>query len=180
MTTRSVLMFAVLATLLTSCTEPAAKPSALENDPFRDAPLHVSYNITVDFTDSTHRRAQLSAGVARLYEDRRETTLSDAVKVVFFSRQSGKQVAVLTADSAVIDDRTKNMVAIGNVHVISDSARTSLATSRLTWDQTTERITTTEAVRIISPTEVIDGVGLISDQYLTNYRIFKVKGIHQQ
>lgn len=170
----------IMAALLSACTERAAKPSALENDPFRDAPLHVSYNITVDFNDSTHRRAQLSAGVARLYEDRRETTLGDAVKVLFFSRETGKQVAVLTADSAVIDDRTKNMVAIGNVHVISDSTRTSLATSRLTWDQTTERITTTEAVKIISPTEVIDGLGLISDQYLTNYRIFKVKGIHQQ
>jgi LPS export ABC transporter protein LptC len=166
--------------LVFGCTQERVRPEPLESDPFKDAPLHVSYNMDVDFTDSTHRKAALHAGIAMVYEDRRQTLLGEGVRVVFFSRSSGKQVAVLTADSAVVDDRTKNMMAIGNVVVVSDSAHTTLNTSRLQWDQNTEQISTTEAIHIVSPTEVIDGVGLISDQYLTNYRIFKVKGIHQQ
>lgn len=165
--------------VVSGCTERQVRPGPIDKDPFRDAPLHVSYDMKVDFTDSTRRKAQLTAGIARVYEDRRQTTLGQGVTVLFFSRSSGKQVATLTADSAMIDDRTKNMMAIGNVVVVSDSTRTTLTTTRLQWDQTTERISTSEVVRIVSPTEVIDGVGLISDQYLTNYRIFKVKGIHQ-
>lgn len=164
--------------VLCSCQE-QADVQPVGEDPYLDAPLHLSHDIKVVFLDSGDTRAELDAGVAMMYEDRKETILGQGMRVIFYNRTTGLQAAVLTADSAVIDDRTKDMTAIGNVVVKSDSNQTTLETSRLVWDQTTEKIRTNEYVVITSPTEVLEGHGLISDQYLTSYRIFNVKGIHR-
>jgi LPS export ABC transporter protein LptC len=141
--------------------------------------LHTSYEITVRFQDSSRTRAVLKAGKAIAHEDRKQTLLGGGVNVVFHDRKSGLPAAWLDADSAMVDDRTKDMTAFGNVHVRSDSSRTTLDTPQLVWDQKSERIRTSERVRITTPTEVIDGVGLVSDQLLTDYKIFNVRGVHQ-
>jgi LPS export ABC transporter protein LptC len=142
-------------------------------------PTHVAYGITVHFTDSAASKAQLRADVARIFEDRMETTLSGNVVVEFYSVRTGKRAATLRADSAWIDDRTKNMVAIGNVVVVADSTRTRLATPRLFWDSASERVSSTDRVSIVSPRETIDGVGFESDQALTTYKIYNVRGVQR-
>lgn len=149
-------------------------------DPFLNAPLHLSFNVRVLFKDSTLTKAVLTAGEARVYEDRRQTLLGKHVHIEFFDKETQRRVAELDSDSAEIDDRTKNMVAIGNVKVWSDSSRTQLTTTRLLWDDKTQRISTNEIVHIVSPRETIDGKGLESDQFLTSYKIFNVRGVHRQ
>jgi len=151
-----------------------------DQDPFLTAPAHVSYGVTVKFTDSARTKAILRAAVARIFESRQETTMSDTVIVDFYSMTSGKRVARLTADSAIVDDRTMNMIAIGNVVVYSDSTRTTLSTPRLLWENTRELLSSTEDVKIVTPKETILGTGFESDQYLTSYRIYKVHGTHRQ
>jgi len=160
--------------------QPQVQPQRAADDPYLNTPLHVSERIHVHFYDSSRTRAELEAGIAILDEDRRETSLGQGVTVRFFDRTTGEAAGTLTADSAMIDERSKDMVAIGNVVVHSDSSRTTLRTARLLWDQRTELIKTDEAVTITTPTETIHGQGLISDQYLTSYRLFKVRGVHQQ
>lgn len=142
-------------------------------------PTHVAYGITVHFTDSSATKAQLRGDVARIFEDRMETTLSGNVVVEFFSIRTGKRAATLRADSAWIDDRTKNMVAIGNVVVVADSTRTRLSTPRLFWDSASERVSSTDRVSIVSPRETIDGVGFESDQALSSYKIYNVRGVQR-
>ncbi len=151
-----------------------------DQDPFLTAPAHVSYGVTVKFTDSARTKAILRSSVARIFEDRQETTMSDTVIVDFYSVTSGKRVARLTADSAIVDDRTMNMIAIGNVVVYSDSSRTTLSTPRLLWENTREMLSSTEDVKIVTPKETILGTGFESNQYLTNYRIYKVHGSIRQ
>jgi len=114
-----------------------------------------------------------------MFADKQETTLGDTVIVEFFSVRSQRRVALLTADSAVIDDRTKNMIAIGSVRVWSDSTRTMLETERLLWENKRERLSSTDDVKIVSPTETIYGTGFESDQFLTDYRIYNVRGTHK-
>lgn len=167
----------VLAMLLGCTKTPDRNPNAM--DPFISAPLHTSYSISVTFSDSSLTRATLKAGSAIVDEVHMQTALGGGVYVVFYNRTTGAPSAWLKADSASIDDRTKDMTAIGNVRVQSDSSHTTLDTPQLVWMQKEERIRTSEAVRITTPTEVIDGVGLVSDQFLTDYKIFKVRGIHQ-
>ena len=69
------------------------------------------------------------------------------------------------------------MFASGHVYVVSDSTQTSLATPNLMWDHDKQQLFTQEKVYIKTPTETIEGTGFISDQFLKNYRIFKVSGV---
>ena len=166
------------ALVLASC-EPEQVKRSNEPDPYLTAPTHTSYNITVNFFDSTRTKAVLRSNVARIFEELQQTTLADSVVVDFISKSSGKRLAKLTADSAVIDDRTKNMTAIGNVRVYSDSSRTTLTTEFLVWNSIRERLSSTQAVKIVSPKETINGIGFESDQFLTDYRIYSVSGEHR-
>jgi len=156
-----------------------APTSRVKDDPFLSAPAHTSYGLDILLTDSVWTKARVHAAVGRIWDERQETTLGGGVDVAFFDRQTGRIAATLTADSAVVDDRTKNMTAIGNVVVRSDSTRTQLVTDRLMWIHATQRIRANDPVRITTPSETIDGVGFESDQLLTDYRIFKVKGVHR-
>lgn len=141
-----------------------------------ELPNHTSWDIRVTFMDSSRVKAVLSSKRARVYEQRKETLLDTNVKVVFNNTVS-KQIAVLTSDSARIDDRTRNMYASGNVRVVSDSTNTLLETPNLMWDHDKQQLFTQDKVHIKTPTETIDGTGFISDQFLKNYRIFKVSGV---
>lgn len=175
---RQLLLLATIASVLAvvSACRDRALIKRSDQDPFLTAPAHVSFGVSVRFTDSARTKALLRSTVARIFEDRQETTMGDTVIVDFFSVTSGKRVARLTADSAIVDDRTMNMIAIGNVVVYSDSSRTTLSTPRLLWENAREMLSSTEDVRIVTPKETILGTGFESDQYLTSYRIYKVHG----
>lgn len=164
--------------VLVGCSE-QQRPRAVAEKPEDRPPTHVSYDVHVHFTDSSRTKAILSSAVARLYEDRAQTTLGDTVIVDFYGKDGRRRAARLSADSAVVDDRSKNMTAFGNVVVYADSARTTLTTSILHWDNQRERLSSTAYVRIVTPTETIEGIGFESNQTLTDYRIFQVRGIQR-
>ena len=139
-------------------------------------PDQISYKTEVTFVDSNFTKAILKAERARVYQSRMETLLDGGVYVQFFKKHSTGKVSYLTSDSARIDDRTKNMMAGGHVVVISDSTNTKLETTLLEWDNTTQKLYSTEFVKVTSPSETIQGYGFESDQSLSNYKIFRVSG----
>lgn len=142
-----------------------------------DMPDQISWDAEVIFVDSSFTKAILNAERARVYNERMETLLDGGVKVKFMDKESKKKVSTLTADSARIDDKTKDMLAKGDVVVISDSSNTKLETSLLMWDNKTEKLYSTEFVRITSPNEILEGYGFESDQNLTNYKVMNVSGV---
>ncbi|MDX9790496.1 MAG: LPS export ABC transporter periplasmic protein LptC [Candidatus Kapabacteria bacterium] len=134
-------------------------------------------DLEVLFVDSGYTKAILRAEKGRIYQDNRETFLDNSLSVDFFSKYSGARISQLTADSARIDDVTKNMLAQGNVVVISDSTGNKLETEILEWNNSTQKIYSNEFVKITTRNEIITGFGFISDQNLNNYKINKVSGI---
>jgi LPS export ABC transporter protein LptC len=136
----------------------------------------ICYDLDIAFIDSSNTKAILKANCAKIYLDSNKTLLENGVKVRFFSAK-GTQTGTLTAENIEIDDLTKNMFATGNVVVISDSSRTKLETQELEWHQERKKILSNVYVKITSPNEIIEGIGLESDEKLNNYRIFKVSGI---
>ena len=173
------LVLVIVSTCVSGCRERSSS-TIVKNDPFLHAPTHTSYTVDIMLSDSSFVRARIRADVGRVREDVQQTELVGNVRVVFYQRRSDAISARLTCDSVVIDDRTKNMTAIGSVVIVSDSSKTTLRTSQLMWTQATQRVRSDQAVRIETPTEQIDGIGFESDQYLTDYRIFRVRGVHQQ
>ncbi|MBX3044667.1 MAG: LPS export ABC transporter periplasmic protein LptC [Candidatus Kapabacteria bacterium] len=134
-------------------------------------------DIEVLFVDSGYTKAKLKAKKGRVFQDNQETFLDDMVNVDFYSRFSGARISNLIADSARIDDVTKNMLARGNVVVISDSTGNKLETQILEWNNRTQKIYSNEFVKISTRNEIITGYGFESDQNLENYKINRVSGI---
>ncbi len=140
-------------------------------------PDQTGWGVTVNFYDSSCTKAILQAGRTRIYQKRYETVLDRKIEVQFFSKKTKKRVSKLTSDSAIVDDRTKNIVAKGHVIIIAESSGTKLKTSILHWNNKTQKLYSTEFVKITSPSETLEGWGFESDQNLNNYKIYKVKGI---
>ena len=141
-----------------------------------EAPDQISIRPEVIFSDSSDTKAILTAARARIYQNRAETLLDGGMKVVFFEVETGEQASVLTADSGRIDDKTRNMRATGNVVVVSEDSGRRLESSLLEWDNKTQKLYSTEFVKIYTPTGNLQGYGFESDQNLTNYTFYKVSG----
>ena len=160
-----------------ACEEEKVSPQhAKPAQDYETQPDQVSWNIKVVFVDSSFTRAKLTALKGRIYYKRMETLLDGDVRVEYMSRYSGNMRSRLSSDSARIDDRTKDMMAIGNVVVYDDSTKTRLKTSKLFWNNAEQKFYSTEYVELDSPSERIQGYGFESDQNLQNYKVFRVSG----
>lgn len=139
-----------------------------------EIPAQESWRSTIRFTDSSRTKAILWAGHIAVFADQKVTLLSDSIHVDFFSEEQ-EHTSVLTARRGKVHDQTEDFEAHENVVVVSDSG-TTLRTDSLYWDNAGRKIRTEAFVDIVSPTEHIMGHGMVSDQNLKNYRIFRVTG----
>ena len=153
--------------------EDKLKPSVVQL-PRTDMPSQESWRSTVIFSDSARTKAVLWAGHIATFDQQRVTLLSDSVHVDFFNTTGGHS-SLLTARRGKVNDATQDFEAYDNVVVVSDSG-TILRTERLFWTNAEQKIHTDAFVDITSPTERIMGHGMVSDQGLKNYRIFRVTG----
>ncbi len=170
----AVLSVAVLLGSISTGCEKESSAGTLHLDTLNLA-THRSSNPVVEFLDSGRMRAVLYAAWASVYDTKQETHLGGGLRVEFMSR-SGVRVSVLTADSAVIDDRTKDMIARGNVVVVSDYPVRTVRTTVMMWDNARQRLHSQEFVSISSPEEILQGYGFESDQNLEHYTIYRVSG----
>jgi LPS export ABC transporter protein LptC len=167
--------FAVLLSVvvLTACEE-KIKPSVLPTVDSKTIPQQESWDSHIIISDSGLVRAVIDAGYLRVYEGSQQTQMSEGVVVHFFNLE-GEQTSILTSKEAIIDERTNNLEAIGNVLVVSDDS-SKLRTEHLYWDNQRQLVHTPEFVQITSPKEKLQGHGFESDQSLHNYKIFHVTG----
>jgi LPS export ABC transporter protein LptC len=158
--------------LLAGCAEkinPSVQPL-----PDSSLPSQESWKSTVYFTDSARIKAILWAGHIADFQNQRITFLDDSVHVDFFDGE-GRHTSLLTSRRGRVNDATQDFEAYDNVVVVSDSGST-MKTDSLFWTNADRTIHTNSFVNITSPTEHITGQGLVSDQDLRNYKIFRVTG----
>lgn len=155
--------------------EEKIRPTVLSGIDPGSLPLQESWNSTVTLSDSGVTKAIIKAGYIRVYEQPRQTLLSEGVVVDFFDDE-GRATSVLTSRQAKVDDLTNNLEAWGEVLVVSRTDSTILRTERLFWDNRKQLIHTPDFVAIVSPAERIQGTGFEAEENLKNYRIFRVSG----
>lgn len=166
-----ILLLAIIGLFACSNIEQKAfDPGDLSNKPD-----HSLANIDINMVDSTSRKANIKADSAFVFVKEKFTKMKHNVEVIIFST-SNKPMLTLTADSVIIDDKTKNMTAFGKILVKSDEQATTMQTSKLDWDNANRIVYTKEYVKIVSPREVLQGYGFESDEKLSYYKIYKVIG----
>ncbi|MEL7363090.1 MAG: LPS export ABC transporter periplasmic protein LptC, partial [Bacteroidota bacterium] len=100
----------------------------------------------------------------------------DTVRVaVQLYDEDGQPSAFMTADQLRYFDRRQRFEAQGNVHVVTADEK-RLYSEHLAWDEQSRRVTTDGFVRIVTPTEQIQGYRLNADESLDTYTIAQVTG----
>jgi LPS export ABC transporter protein LptC len=158
--------------LFAGCTKiaspPSGEPSKLE------MPQQEFYDATITFYQSDKLNGVLQAGRIRKFEKSATILLDSGVVMDFFNEQ-GQHTTKLWADSARTDENRKDMVAMGHVIAKSDSGET-LHSEELRWDNRTRQIRSNTRVKLMTPTDTINGIGFVSDEHLKNWTVTQPTG----
>lgn len=155
--------------------EEATGTAPEEQPPVRgQMPDQESWEATIFLTREGRKMAEVWAGYMAVYNSRKRTLLKDSIHVDFFDNQ-GRHKSVLTAREGMIEHNTRNLVARGNVVVVSDSGIV-LETEELKWNNFKQKIISDVEVKFYTPTDTLIGDSFISDADLKNYEIRNARG----
>lgn len=98
-------------------------------------------------------------------------SMADSARVhVYLFDEEGDSSATVTADSLVFQDQKGVLDAYRNV-VVTTQDNKRLESEHLTWYQADRTIRTQRFVRIRTPSEVVQGNGLVADENLETYQL---------
>jgi LPS export ABC transporter protein LptC len=112
--------------------------------------------------------------------NKQDSTLAWGLDVHFYDSE-GKESSHLVADSGLVRETTKMLVANGNVVVVTPEDSAWLKTEQLFWNGRSEMITTEKFVTICQHGDTLQGYGLEADRGLKRIKIKRqVKGTVKQ
>ncbi len=89
---------------------------------------------------------------------------------------SGSITTTLTADSGRFERVSKLYHAYGNVEVINHQQEQKVNTPELHWNQFKREIYTEKEIAIKTPTETLYGIGMVSNEEFSKYKIKQPTG----
>ncbi|MFA7629971.1 MAG: LPS export ABC transporter periplasmic protein LptC [Candidatus Neomarinimicrobiota bacterium] len=131
------------------------------------------WNAVISVSRSGKTSTRVYAAHLVKYEDTKDMFIRDSMRIDFF--RDGKHSSYLTADSGIVNERKENIVAIGNVVMVSDSGFTAYADS-LFWFKEDNKVYTNGAIQIFSEQDTLYGTNFESDTELENWIIYKPLG----
>ncbi len=153
-----------------SCTEIAQEKYV--ND--ANIPDQESWNSTTSISSGGIKKADIFSGHLLKHESSGDILLGDSVGVDFYNKQ-GVHASILISDSAVINEKTQNLRAIGNVVLISDTGYV-MHTDELVYYSDDERIFTEGEIELYSANDTLYGTGFTSDVKIENWTITNPHG----
>ena len=139
-------------------------------------PDQESWGVTIIMTHEGHIRAKVSSGHLKKFNEKEYIILDENVKVDFYDLQE-HHTSTLFSDKSEINEKSNDMLAIGNVIAKSDSGIT-LFTERLQWVAEDEKLFTKDSIMITTlDKDTLFGKGFESNADLENWRILNPSGV---
>ena len=165
-------MIAVIALLNCSREQPPGVDNALKTE---DLPDQEGWNSVVAATNNGRLKAKVTYGHMLRFSKDKVAKFDQGIKVVFFD-ETGKKTSTLTAERGILNEKTNDVSAMGNVVVVSDTGVT-LHTEELSFDQRKQKIISRVDVMVTTMTgDTLYGIGFESDAQLHHWRIIKPRG----
>jgi LPS export ABC transporter protein LptC len=162
----------VLLFLIACSSAPEEDPTEISTEEYPD---QESWNSTIIITKEGQTIGILEAAYIKKFTQKNLTYIEDGLKVDFFNTE-GNHTSVLTSEGGLVHDVKQDMIAYGNVVVVSDSGMT-LFTDTLKWDNNQQKIISEIPVMITSETDTVYGDTFISDPNLSNYTITNSRAV---
>lgn len=141
-------------------------------------PDQESWNTTITLTKNGQKRALVLAGHLTKNNNEALIMMDDSVDVDFFNDEQS-HLSHLTAQWAQVNENTNDLLASGNVVVVSDSGVT-LYTEELRWDHQRERIVSEVFITFVQDQDTLTGIGFESDSDLKNWIIRNPSGVTER
>ena len=139
-------------------------------------PDQESWGVTIIMTHDGLMRAEVKSGHLKKYNEQEHIVLDSSVVVDFFDIQE-RHTSTLFSEKAEINEKSNDMLAIGNVIAKSDSGIT-LFSETLTWTAEDEKLYTKDSIMITTlDKDTLFGKGFESDSDLENWRIINPSGV---
>jgi LPS export ABC transporter protein LptC len=144
-----------------------------------NGPLMETTNVLTLISDSAKLKFQLTAPLEQQFENG-DIIYPKGMVVTFYSADGKKTVInTLTAKYGKVDKAKNLYIMRGKVQVVNVPKEQRMDTEELFFDKTKQVIYTDSAtaVRMETPTEILNGNGLWAKQDLNPYRIYHPTGI---
>lgn len=170
---KHLLFFIFIVMVLLSCEKDEAVNQA--TIPKGSYPDQESWEARVTITNEGRVVGEITAGYVQKYSSKKKMYMSDSIEVHFYNRD-GVHTSVLNAQGGIIFEKKQDMIAFGNVVVVSDSG-VNLYTDTLNWDNQRQKVFSDCPVMIIMDnSDTLYGDSFISDSDLINYEIINPRG----
>lgn len=166
---RTPLVIALLAAVSGACSSKKEPPVAAHS-PLADSADQIMYGASFVLTDKGLSRAQMRGDTLYFFDD--NTRIESEKPTITFFTSTGAKDAVLTALHGTSNTRTNNMIARGNVVVVSEDGR-RLTTQELLYSQGRNEISSDSAFVMTEPNRRLQGIGFRSDPNMKNIQILK-------
>jgi len=155
--------------LMLSCTETGDYASrSAERIPDQEI-----WNAHISVSRSGEMTSKIYAAHLVKYDNTSNMYIRDSMRIDFY--KDGKHTSWLTADSGFVNERTENIVAVGNVVMASDSGFTAY-TDSLFWINDSNKVYTNAAIQIFSEKDTLYGTNFVSDTKFENWTIYDPLG----
>ena len=139
-------------------------------------PDQESWGVTIIMTHEGFTKAKVKSGHLKKYNEKEHIILDQNVVVDFFDSQEN-HTSTLFSDKSEVNEKSNDMLAIGNVIAKSDSGIT-LFTERLQWIAEDEKLFTKDSIMITThEKDTLFGKGFESNADLENWRILNPSGV---
>lgn len=175
---RAMLVVTILAVVSGACSSKKEPPVAAHS-PLADSADQIMYGASFVLTEKGIAHAQMHGDTLYFFDD--NTRIESEKPTITFFTSTGAKDAVLTALHGTSNTRTNNMIARGNVVVVSEDGR-RLTTEELLYNQGRNEISSDSAFVMTEPNRRLAGIGFRSDPNMKNIQILKaasgfVKGV---
>lgn len=149
--------------------------------PLEDVPDQETWNVALSLAMDGQPRAFVRAPYLARYERADSTyarfgpTAEDTSRVAVQVYDAGQPTATVAADRLLYFDSERRFLAEGRVVVETETGKT-LRSETLTWDEAERSLRTDGFVRIITPTEQLQGYQLVADEGLETYTLARITG----
>lgn len=157
--------------LAVSACRHAKTPVLAAHDALADSADQIMFKAVANLTDRGVLKGQMRCDTGYFFDDNTRL-VGRTVQVTFFT-VTGARNGVLTSREGTYSERSGNMIAHGNVVVISEDGR-HLTTPYLTFTQTTNQIASDSVFTLTDSTgRRLDGIGFISDPDMDHMRCLR-------
>ena len=142
----------------------------------KDIHDQLSTNIEITLTKKGNITAKIKSEILKKNNKSQKLELFDNVIVDLFDENFQKK-SLVKSQSAIVNEKENKIKAYGSVVVISNDGKI-LMTDSLTWDNNSDKIYTDANLKLItSDADTLYGTGFKSNIDLTDWNIFKPRGI---